>query len=157
MNDDPLKILMAIQYYLPHRTGFTLHVQRIAEALAARGHDVTVLSARYDLDLPRDEQVINGVRVIRLWAPIRVSRGMIMPAYPWAALRLVQMHDVVSLHTPTLETAIYAVYTKLLRRGLVITHHGDLVLPDGAFNRFVEWATFALYKLAGHSAQHIIA
>ncbi len=157
MNDDPLKILMAIQYYLPHRTGFTLHVQRIAEALAARGHDVTVLSARYDLDLPRDEQVINGVRVIRLWAPIRVSRGMIMPAYPWAALRLVQMHDVVSLHTPTLETAIYAVYTKLLRRGLVITHHGDLVLPDGAFNRFVEWATFALYKLAGRSAQHIIA
>ena len=47
--------------------------------------EVTVLTARYRLDLPRDEQVINGVRVVRLWAPIRLSRGMLMPAYPWAA------------------------------------------------------------------------
>lgn len=155
--DKPLKILIALQYYVPHRTGFTLHVQRIAEALAARGHQVTVLTARYDLGLPRDEQVINGVRVIRLWAPIRVTRGMIMPAYPWAAFRLVQMHDVVSLHTPTLETAIYALYTKLLGKGLVITHHGDLVLPDGGFNRFVQWFTFQLYKVAGRAADHILA
>ncbi len=157
MGDQPLKILIALQYYVPHRTGLTLHVQRVAEALAARGHQVTVLTARYDPRLPRDEQVINGVRVIRLWAPIRVSRGMVMPAYPWAAFRLVQMHDVVSIHTPMLETAIYAIYTKLLRRGLVITHHGDLILPAGAFNRFIEWFTFQLYKVAARAAHHIIA
>src|SRR5690349_3556370 len=130
MAERPLKILMALQYYVPHRTGLTLHVQRVAEALAARGHDVTVLTARYELGLPRDELVINGVRVIRLWAPIRVSRGMLMPAYPYAALRLVQMNDVVSLHTPMLETAVFAGYTKLLRKGLIITHHGDLILPS---------------------------
>jgi glycosyltransferase involved in cell wall biosynthesis len=157
MTGDPLKILIALQYYIPHRTGFTLHVQRVAEGLAARGHQVTVLTARYNPALPRDEQVINGVRVIRLWAPIRVTRGMVMPAYPWAALRLVQMHDVVSLHTPTLETALYAVYTRLFKRGLVITHHGDLILPRGAFNRFVEWATFQLYKVAGRAAHRILA
>lgn len=157
MSSEPLKVLMAIQYYVPHRTGVTLHVQRVAEALAARGHEVTVLSARYHPSLPRDEQTINGVRVIRLWAPLRVTRGMVMPAYPWAAFRLVQMADVVSLHTPTLETAIYAVYTRLMKRGLLITHHGDLVLPAGAFNRFVEWFTFLLYRMAGRAAQHIIA
>lgn len=157
MSNRPLRILMALQYYLPHRTGVTLHVQRIAEALAARGHEVTVLSARYNPTLPRDEQMINGVRVIRLWAPLRVTRGMVMPAYPWAAWKLVQMHDVVSLHVPTLETFIYAAYTKLFNKGLVITHHGDLILPAGWFNRFVEWFTFQLYKLAGRAAQHIIA
>jgi glycosyltransferase involved in cell wall biosynthesis len=157
MANYPLKILMPLQYYLPHRTGFTLHVQRIAEALAARGHQVTVLTAQYHPSLPRDEQMINGVRVIRLWAPIRVSRGMIMPAYPWAAFRLVQMHDVVQLNTPTLETAIFAAYTRLLRKGLVITHHGDLILPSGAFNRFVEWTIFQLYKTAGRAAHRILA
>src|SRR5437879_3347463 len=99
MSDRPLKILMALQYYVPHRTGLTLHVQRIAEALAARGHEVTVLTARYDRGLSRDESVINGVRVIRLWSPIRISRGMIMPVYPYAAWQLVRMHDVVSIHT----------------------------------------------------------
>lgn len=157
MTDKPLKILIALQYYVPHRTGLTLYVQRIAEALARRGHQVTVLTARYDMDLPRDEQVINGVRVIRLWAPIRVSRGMVMPAYPWAAWKLVQMHDVVSLHTPTLETALYGVYTWLLRRGFLITHHGDLILPAGMFNRFVSWFIFQLYLIAGRCAHHIIA
>jgi glycosyltransferase involved in cell wall biosynthesis len=157
MTDKPLKILIALQYYIPHRTGLTLYVQRIAEELARRGHQVTVLTARYHLSLPRDEQVINGVRVIRLWAPIRVSRGMVMPAYPWAAWKLVRMHDVVSLHTPTLETALYGIYTRLHTKGLLITHHGDLILPKGAFNRFVQWLTFQLYLVAGWAAHHIVA
>lgn len=157
MTDKPLKILIALQYYIPHRTGLTLYVQRIAEALAKRGHQVTVLTARYHMGLPRDEQVINGVRVIRLWAPIRVSRGMVMPAYPWAAWKLVRMHDVVSLHTPTLETALYGIYTWLHKRGLLITHHGDLILPTGAFNRFVQWFTFQLYLIAGRCSHRIIA
>ncbi len=153
----PLKILMALQYYVPHRTGLTLYIQRLAEALARRGHKVTVLTARYNLDLPRDEQVINGVRVIRLRAPLRISRGMVMPAYPWAAFRLVQMHDVVQLSVPTLETFIFAAYTKLLRKGFVITHHGDLILPKGAFNRFVQWFTFMLYRSSGTAAQSLVA
>jgi glycosyltransferase involved in cell wall biosynthesis len=157
MINKPLKVLIALQYYIPHRTGLTLYVQRIAEALARRGHQVTVLTARYNLSLPRDEQIINGVRVVRLWAPLRVSRGMVMPAYPWAAWRLVREHDVVSLHVPTLETALYAVYTRLLRRGLLITHHGDLILPAGAFNRFVQWFTFQLYLIAGRLSHRIIA
>jgi glycosyltransferase involved in cell wall biosynthesis len=157
MNTDPLKILIALQYYVPHRTGLTLYVQHVAEALAARGHQVTVLTARYDRSLPRDEPVINGVRVIRLWAPLRVTRGMVMPAYPWAAFRLIQMHDAVSIHTPMLETPIYAAYTRLLHKGLVITHHGDLILPTGLFNRFVQWFTFQLFKTAGRAAHRIIA
>lgn len=150
-----LRILMALQYYLPHRTGLTLHVQRIAEALAARGHRVTVVSARHERSLARDEMV-NGVRVIRLWAPLRVSRGVMMPAYPWAALGLVRRHDVVSVHTPMLEVPVLALLARLCRKGLVITHHGDLVLPAGRLNRFIEDFTFRLFRLAGASAHRII-
>jgi glycosyltransferase involved in cell wall biosynthesis len=155
--NDALRILIATQYYLPHRTGFTLHIQRIAEALAARGHAVTVVAARHDTRTPRDEQVINGVRVIRLWAPLRVSRGMIMPMYPLAAARLMRSHDVVSLHTPTLETALYAEYARWWRKGLLITHHGDLVLPAGRFNQFIETSIFQLYRLAAARAYRIFA
>lgn len=157
MADRPLKILIALQYYIPHRTGLTLHVQRVAEKLAERGHEVTVVSARFDKTTPRDEQVINGVRVIRLWAPIRISRGMIMPAYPLAALRLMRIHDVVSIHTPMLETFIYAIWAKLLKKGIVITHHGDLVLPRTPLNRFIEWVTFGLYKFTGRAAHRLLA
>ena len=82
-----MKILIGILYYFPHRTGMQLYIQRVSEALVARGHEVTILTARHRPDLASQEMV-NGVRVVRLWAPpIPISRGMIMPAYPLAISR----------------------------------------------------------------------
>lgn len=153
----PLRILVALQYYLPHRTGLTLHVQRVVDGLAARGHELTVLTARFDRSLPRDDRPHPNVRVVRVAAPLRVSRGMVMPTYPAAVARLICRHDVVSLHTPALETAVYAPACRLARRGLVITHHGDLRLPAGAVNRFVERFTLALFRAAGRQAHRVIA
>ena len=155
-NDRPLRILVALQYYLPHRTGVPIHVQRVAEELVRRGHKVTILTARHSIELPRDE-TINGVRLVRLWAPIKISRGMVMPAYPWAAWGLIRLHDVVWLHTPMLETSLLAVLARLQGKRVVATHHGDLILPPGLFNRFVRWFTFANYKFMATRAARLIA
>lgn len=153
-----LKILICLLYYFPHRTGLTIHVQRVAEELVRRGHEVTVLTARYKTSLPRDETVHNGVRIVRLWTPpIAISRGMIMPAYPWAVLGLMLQHDVVSIHTPMLETALISVLAGLARRKVVVTHHGDLILPPGLANRFITWAMFAMYKFMARRAARLIA
>ncbi len=157
-NGRKLKILICLLYYFPHRTGLTIHVQRVAEELVRRGHEVTVLTARYRNDLPRDDVSMHeGVRIVRLWAPLRMSRGMIMPAYPWAAYKLMKEHDVVSIHTPMLETALTAGLSKITGRKLVITHHGDLILPDGLTNRFIRSVMFQMYKLAARQASRIIA
>ncbi|MBE2184007.1 MAG: glycosyltransferase family 4 protein [Anaerolineae bacterium] len=153
-----LKILICLLYYFPHRTGLTIHVQRVAEELVKRGHEVTVLTARYRNDLPRDDVAMHeGVRIVRLWAPLRMSRGMIMPAYPWAAYKLMKEHDVVNIHTPMLETALIAGLSKLTGCKLVITHHGDLILPDGLTNRFIRNTMFQMYKTAARQASQIIA
>ncbi len=154
-NSRPLRVLIALQYYLPHRTGYSLYVQRVAEALVAHGHEVTVLTARHRKDLPRDE-TINGVRLVRLWSPIRVSRGMVMPAYPWAMWGLLRQHDVVWLHLPMLETALTAILARITGRGLIATMHGDLVLPEGRFNRFIERFVFRLYAFMAKRAHRII-
>jgi len=156
MTEKPLKILAALQYYLPHLTGVTIYPQRIAEELVRRGHQVTILAARHSIDLPRDE-TINGVRIVRLWAPLRVSRGMVMPAYPWAAWGLLRTHDVAWLHTPMLETSLMAVLAQLAGKQIVSTHHGDLILPPGLFNRFVRWFTFQNYKFMAKRAARLIA
>src|SRR5512138_1941893 len=156
MTDKPLKILIALQYYLPHRTGYAIHVQRVAEELVRRGHTVTVLTARHSIELPRDE-TINGVRIVRLWSPLRISRGMVAPAYPWAAWGLIRNHDVVWLHTPMLETSLMAVLTRMAGKRLVATHHGDLILPPGLFNRFVRWFTFQNYAFMARRAARLIA
>jgi glycosyltransferase involved in cell wall biosynthesis len=155
MSEKPLKVLICLLYYVPHRTGLTVYVQRIAEALAARGHQVTVLTARYSSLLPRDE--IKGVRVIRLMSFLKISRGMVMPAYPWAFYMLAKMHDVVSVHTPLAETALIAGLSKAADRPVVITHHGDLILPNGITNRVIRGTMFAMYKVLARQARRIIA
>ncbi len=155
---DKLRILICLLYYVPHRTGLTIHVQRVAEELVRRGHEVTVLTARYHPSLPRDATMHNGVRVVRLWTPpIPISRGMVMPAYPWAALGLMLQHDVVSIHTPMLETALIGVLASLAGRKVVVTHHGDLILPGGGINRLIQNTMFAMYKFMAKRAAQLIA
>jgi glycosyltransferase involved in cell wall biosynthesis len=133
-------------------------VQRVAEELARRGHDVTVLTARYHPSLPRDATMHNGVRVVRLWTPpIPISRGMVMPAYPWAALGLMLQHDVVSIHTPMLETALISVLAGIAGRQVVATHHGDLILPQGFTNTIIKNSLFAMYRFMAKRAAQLIA
>jgi glycosyltransferase involved in cell wall biosynthesis len=152
----PLKILICLLYYVPHRTGYTIHVQHVAEALAARGHEVTVLCARHSKDLARDE-MINGVRVVRLWAPIRMSRGMIMPAYPLALFQFMRRYDLIFTNTPMLETAIVALVAQVTGKSVVSTHHGDLVLPPGLANGFISFVMFQLFKFMARRADRLVA
>ena len=152
-----LKILICLLYYLPHRTGMQLYIQRIAEELVNRGHEVTVLCVRHQPNLPYEE-TINGVKIVRLWAPIiPISRGMIMPAYPFVAYRLIKSHDVVSVHTPMLETAMVDVIARITGRTVIPTHHGDLILPKGLSNRFIETTMFMLYKFMAKRAPRVVA
>lgn len=151
--DGKLKILICLLYYLPHRTGLTLYVQQLAERLAARGHQVTVLCARHSRETPLGESMENGVRVVRLWPlPFAVSRGMVLPGYPRALFRLIREHDVVSLHTPMLETALISLAARMAGRRIVVTHHGDLVLPAGALNRVITAVMFGLYRFMANAA-----
>lgn len=152
-----LRILISLLYYYPHRTGLTIHVQSVAEELARRGHDVTVLTARYRQDLPRDEEMHNGVRVVRLWVPpVYLSRGVIMPAFPWAAYFAMRQADIVSIHTPMLETALVSVIAQLAGVKVVATHHGDLVLPKGLTNNFIRNTMFAFYTFMARRAARLI-
>jgi glycosyltransferase involved in cell wall biosynthesis len=155
--DTPLRILICLLYYAPHRTGLTLYVQQLAERLAARGHRVTVLCARHSPDTPLGESIENGVRVIRLRPlPFAVSRGMILPGYPQALRRLLREHDVVSVHTPLLETALIGLAAQAAGKRVVVTHHGDLVLPAGALNRLITTLMYAFYRPLARSAAALV-
>jgi glycosyltransferase involved in cell wall biosynthesis len=78
--------------------------------------------------------------------PLAISRGFLLPTYPWRVWRLMREHDVVSVHTPMLETGIVRLLSMLTRRPLVVTHHGDLVLPRGLGNRLVTAVMLAGYR-----------
>ncbi|MGB9750669.1 MAG: glycosyl transferase family 1 [Roseiflexus castenholzii] len=149
-----MHILVILTYYYPHWTGLTVHAVRVAEHLAERGHTVTVLTTRHNLDLARDEMV-NGVRVVRLWPIARFSRGMITPAFPWAVAQLIAEHDVVQIHTPLPEAPLVAVLCRVLGRPLLMTHHGDVVMPDSPAEKLVERAAFHILRFAATLADGI--
>lgn len=143
-----MKILSILTFYAPHWTGLTAHAVAVAEGLAARGHQVTVLTTRYDHALARDE-VLNGVRVVRLQPAGRITRTLVSPAFPWAAARLIAEHDLVQIHTPLSEAPLVALLCRALGRPLLMTHHGDLVMPQGAINKLVERVAFPLLSYTG--------
>jgi glycosyltransferase involved in cell wall biosynthesis len=151
-----VKVLLVLTYYHPHVSGLTIYVKRLAATLARLGHQVTVLTSRYDRTLPLIE-VLDGVRVIRVPVHFRVSKGVLMPSFPFRAWRLILSHDVVSVHLPQFEASLLAGLGRLARRPVVLTYHCDLQLPHGWFNRIVDRVVFASNYLAGRMAQAIVA
>jgi glycosyltransferase involved in cell wall biosynthesis len=142
-----MKILQALTYYRPHTSGLTIYVERLSRALAAHGHQVTVLTSQYDRSLPREE-VSDDVRVVRVPVILRVSKGVIMPTFGLVATRLVRSHDLVHLHLPQLDAVGVALRGRILSKPSVITYHCDLQLPAGPFNRIVN----QVVHLANHMA-----
>ncbi len=132
-----MRILMALSYYYPHWTGLTAFAQRMAEGLVERGHQVTVVTCKYRPDLAADE-MHRGVRIVRVPSWGRLSRGPVMPGFLPTVWRLAREHDVVQVHTPMLETWGVGVLTHLAGRKMLMTHHGDLVMPPGVWNQFVQ-------------------
>src|SRR5688572_3327165 len=74
LSSDRMRILFALTYYRPHVSGLTIYVQRLAEALAERGHQVSVLTSQFDRTLPATE-LLNGVRVTRVPVALRLNKG----------------------------------------------------------------------------------
>lgn len=132
-----MKLLVVLTYYYPHWTGLTAYAKRLAEGLARRGHQVTVLTAQFEPALER-EDVHNGVRIIRLPTLTRMSRGVIMPGFIGVVNRLAKENDVLQVHTPMLETNIVTRIGLRNNKPTVITHHGDLVMPNNPRDQFIE-------------------
>jgi glycosyltransferase involved in cell wall biosynthesis len=151
-----VNILLVLTYYHPHVSGLTIYVKRLATALAQQGHQVTVLTSRYDRSLPTEE-VIDGVRVVRAPVLLRISKGVIMPSFPLLAWRLIRQHDVVSVHLPQFEAGLLALLGRLAGRPVVLTYHCDLQLPKGWFNRIVDQVVFVSNYLAGQMSQAAVA
>ena len=151
-----MKILFALTYYRPHVSGLTIYVQRLAQALAERGHEVTVLTSRYDKTLPAEEHD-GDVRVVRIPVAWRISKGVVMPSFPLYAWREIRHHDVVSIHLPQFEASLLAFLARLARRGSALTYHCDLQLPPGLFNRIVDQVVFVSNYLAGLIANAVVA
>ncbi len=150
-----MKILVALTYYRPHISGLTIYVERAARALAARGHEVRILTSQYDRRLPLEE-IRDGVRIRRGPVWFRISKGVIMPTIGIWATRLARWADVLWLHLPQFDAAGIALRGRLFRKPVVLTYHCDVTLPPGWINRLANIAVHAMDHLAARLADVIV-
>ncbi|HQV63160.1 MAG TPA: glycosyltransferase family 4 protein, partial [Anaerolineales bacterium] len=150
-----MKILTVLTYYRPHTSGLTIYAERLARAFVRRGHQVTVMTNQYDPSLPLEE-MMDGVKVIRVPVIARVSKGVLAPTFGWVATKLAWQHDVVQLHLPQFDAPGVALRARLFGKPAVLTYHCDVQLPQGWFNRLVNFVLDFQNNMAGLLASHIV-
>ena len=119
-----MKIICALYYYYPYISGLSIYCRKLAEHMLARGHEVTIVTSRYDRDLDAEE-VVKGVRVIRVPVWFRLDKGVIMGSFLPTIIRLGLRCDVVNLHLPMVEAWPIA---RLLPKKTVLTYHCQIRL-----------------------------
>ncbi len=142
-----MRILLGLTYYSPYTSGLTIYAIRQAQALARIGHQVTVLTSRFDRRLA-EEELLEGVHVIRSNVWMNIGKGPLMPGMTVKAWNLVKEADIVNLHLPQLDAAPIVLIARLFRKPVVVTYHCDLVLPKGFINNLANLVS----NLAGHTA-----
>ena len=150
-----MKILTVLTYYRPHTSGLTIYAERLAQAFAKRGHQVTVMTTQYDPSLLLEE-TLDGVKIVRVPVAARISKGVIAPTFGLVATKLVAQHDVVQMHLPQFDAPGVALRGRLLGKPAVLTYHCDLLLPPGVFNRFVNAVVDFQNNMAGMLSNHIV-
>jgi glycosyltransferase involved in cell wall biosynthesis len=150
-----MRILTILTYYRPHTSGLTIYAERLAKALAERGHRVTVFTTQYEKDLPLQE-VQDGVQVVRVPVALRVSKGVIAPSFGTTATQLVRQHDVVQLHLPQFDAPGVALRARWMGKPCVLTYHCDLSLPPGPFNFIVNQVVHLMNHLAARLSDRVV-
>jgi glycosyltransferase involved in cell wall biosynthesis len=122
-----VRIVQVLPFFYPHAGGVESHVRGIVQELARQGHDVTVVTSRFDRTLPEEES-FEGYRILRartlavlLDTPLDTGTGR--------TLRSLEA-DAFHIHFPPPLTA-YIATRNLHRIGVrpVLTYHCDLYLP----------------------------
>jgi len=150
-----MKILIVLTYYRPHTSGLTIYAERLAKALVQRGHSVTVLTSQFDKSLPQNE-ILDGVNVVRVPVLFRISKGVIMPSFGWLATKMVLEHDVVQLHLPQFDAAGVALRGRIFKKPTIITYHCDLIMPSGFLAWIANKAVLLMNELAAIFAHKIL-
>jgi glycosyltransferase involved in cell wall biosynthesis len=151
-----MRVLSSLTYFTPHISGLTIYARRILQGLVERGHAATVVTSQHERALPKRE-VIDGVTVVRTRATIKVSKGILMPFYPFRIARELHRHDLLLLHLPQIESSIAALYARFIaRKPIVTTFHCDIELPRGLVSFVFTPAIKLSHLITGYCSNVIV-
>lgn len=127
-----MRIAQITPYYNPHIGGVESYVHYLSKELQNLGHDITVITARYDKSLPK-EDVHEGIKVQRTKQIMNMFSTPVTPILKQEILD--QEWDIVHTHAPPPLSSYYVAKAKKraekMGKGfpLIMTYHCDLEIP----------------------------
>jgi rhamnosyl/mannosyltransferase len=121
-----MRILHIYKDYFPVIGGIENHVRLLAEAQAARGHDVCVLVT--SLDGRTLHERMNGVGIIKAGRLMTIASTPISAALPLELRRI--SPDIAHLHFPYPVGELSQLFFGKARR-VIITYHSDIIKQRG--------------------------
>ncbi|MBI4262595.1 glycosyltransferase family 4 protein [Candidatus Uhrbacteria bacterium] len=155
-----MKIAHIVSTFPPYHGGMGNSVAGMADALASRGHEVTVFTTNYELGIKNkaaDRIIHNSPFVIhRLWSLLKIGNAALLPQLLWN----LQGYDLVHLHVPFFGGAeIVALWKRFCLwpkpAPLVITYHMDAVAEEWK-GKFFAWYNRHILPWILTSADRII-
>ncbi|HLM70300.1 MAG TPA: glycosyltransferase family 4 protein [Thermoplasmata archaeon] len=125
-----MRIVQVTPFFHPHAGGVESHVRGLVREFAREGHEVTVVTSRFDRTLPLEEE-LEGYRILRT-RTLGVLLGTPLDVGTRRTVRSLDA-DVFHVHYPPPLTSYFAT-RELSKRGVpvVLTYHCDLYLPGYA-------------------------
>lgn len=148
------RITIVSDFYLPHWTGISKSVAYTVEAL----HDdflLSIITVQFDKKLALEENK-NKLKIIRCPVFFSLSRAQFSLALIINFFKNISQTDIVLINSPSIHILPIALISKIFNKKLLIFHHGDLILPVGIVNFFIE-KIFNLSTLIAFSFAHQLA
>ncbi|MFZ1752552.1 MAG: glycosyltransferase [Caldilineaceae bacterium] len=138
-----MRILHLYKDYFPVLGGIENHIKWLAEGMAARGHDVSVLVTNTDR---RDlSETVSGVGVVKVSRHFNISSAPIGLGMAGQLRRMGRDADVVHLHAPYPPGELARLLVAAGRR-TVITWHSDIVKQAGLLRFYAPFLRAALHR-----------
>jgi glycosyltransferase involved in cell wall biosynthesis len=150
-----MRVLAFSTYFLPYVSGAITYPQSIFRHWVSEGHDVEVLTFRYDRRIPREE-LREGVKISRLEYWFRMSKGFIGFGRNPQVLDKVRNADVVFLNLPNFEGAMIALLARFFRRPVVALFNCEVELGSSPLERIIAFCLGLSMRLQLYCASQII-
>jgi glycosyltransferase involved in cell wall biosynthesis len=117
-----MKILFFSRLFHPHIGGIERHLEEVSLKLISKGHEVTILTTKYDERL-KDEEIYKNIKVIRFSQPKIKFIGLLYTWYWLIQNRIIiKNYDIVHIHDVFIW---YWPFRLLFSKKVFITFHGQ--------------------------------
>ena len=130
------KILIATDYFYPHWTGISKSIYYLIKT-KFKSIKFDILTVNHNNKLKNEEKMFNS-SIYRQPYIFSISRAKYSISIIFKFINIIKNYDGVLINSPCTNILFFSFITKIFKKKLIIFHQGDLILPNGVFNKIIE-------------------